>query len=201
MEIKLNIIQGANTLEKLTHQYHMHEIYAAAAQTYNKMKEDPPTDPALCPCVNDVTANGILTEMVNIAKTLKYFARQPRATSDKYVLWGCFKYSQSKRCSPKPKEQSRPAISRGKRSAENETESITELEKTYLLESTIDNAENLLKVSPWHPNTLNGPDQWISYEAMLTSSMPEEEEINDFAVFMYCKLNQPGLDYEKNLFE
>ena len=43
--------------------------------------------------------------------------------------------------------------------------------------------ENLITVSPWHLNTLTGPDQWISYEAMLTSSMPEEEEINDFAVF------------------
>merc|ERR1711971_278843 len=36
--------QGLNTLEKLTHQYHMHEIYAAAAPIYNKMKENPPTD-------------------------------------------------------------------------------------------------------------------------------------------------------------
>ena len=78
-------------LEKLTHQYHMHEIFAAAAPIYNKMKEDPPTDPALCPCVNDVTGSGILTEMVNIAKQLKYFARQPRAKerTQKYVLW-CF---------------------------------------------------------------------------------------------------------------
>eukprot|EP00092_Neocalanus_flemingeri_P033228 GFUD01036134.1.p1 GENE.GFUD01036134.1~~GFUD01036134.1.p1 ORF type:complete len:246 (+),score=51.14 GFUD01036134.1:93-830(+) len=71
--------QGLNTLEKISHQYHMHEIYAAAAPIYKKMKEDPPTDPDLCPCVNDVTANGILTEMVHIAKSLKYLARQPRA--------------------------------------------------------------------------------------------------------------------------
>eukprot|EP00092_Neocalanus_flemingeri_P086883 GFUD01109546.1.p1 GENE.GFUD01109546.1~~GFUD01109546.1.p1 ORF type:complete len:219 (-),score=48.83 GFUD01109546.1:40-696(-) len=67
--------QGVNTLEKVTHQYHMHEIYSAAAPIYRKMKEDPPTDPELCPCVNDVTLNGILTELVNIAKQLKYFAR------------------------------------------------------------------------------------------------------------------------------
>merc|ERR1711962_723315 len=70
--------QGLNTLEKLSHQYHMHEIYAAAAPIYKKMKENPPTDSELCGCVNDITGNGILTEMVNIAKKLKYFQQQAR---------------------------------------------------------------------------------------------------------------------------
>merc|ERR1711971_1457304 len=60
--------QGLNTLEKLTYQYHMHEIYAAAAPIYNKMKENPPTDVELCGCVNDITGNGILIEMANIAR-------------------------------------------------------------------------------------------------------------------------------------
>merc|ERR1712210_215108 len=41
--------QGVNTLEKLTHQYHMHEIYAAAAPIYNAMKENPPSDPGQRP--------------------------------------------------------------------------------------------------------------------------------------------------------
>merc|ERR1711971_1537687 len=72
--------QGLNTLEKLTHQYHMHGIYAAAAPIYNKMKENPPTDVELCGCVNDITGNGILIEMANIARQLKYFQskRRPR---------------------------------------------------------------------------------------------------------------------------
>ena len=65
--------QGVNTLEKLTHHYHMHEIYAAAAPIYKRMKKNPPTDSELCACVNDITGNGILTEMVAIAKKLKYF--------------------------------------------------------------------------------------------------------------------------------
>merc|ERR1712012_156213 len=73
--------QGLNTLEKLTHQYHMHEIYAAAAPIYKKMKENPPTDPELCGCVNDITGKRILGEMANIARQLKYFQsrRSPRA--------------------------------------------------------------------------------------------------------------------------
>merc|ERR1719186_1733117 len=140
--------QSVNTLEKLTHQYHMHEIYTAAAPIYKKMKEDPPTDQELCPCVNDVTSNGILTELVNIAKLLKYFGRQE--------------------------------------------------EEEYMADSSIENAAKLMHVKPWKPNTLVGPEQWISYEAMLTYSMMDEKELNDFTVFMYCKLNQPDLDHARD---
>merc|ERR1711973_610511 len=81
--------QGLNTLEKLTHQYHMHEIYAAAAPIYKKMKENPPTDPELCGCVNDITGNGILTELVNIAKKLKYFQQQTRMARNLNVASNC----------------------------------------------------------------------------------------------------------------
>jgi len=171
--------QGLNTLEKLTHQYHMHEIYTAAAPIYKKMKEDPPTDQELCPCVNDVTANGILTELVNIAKQLKYFGRQPRSL--KYH-GGCYKYG------------------RRRRNAVNTTEIIAQYEEEYLAESSIENAKKLLDVNPWKPNTLVGPEQWISYEAMLTSSMLDEKALNDFTVFMYCKLNQLDLDHARDLF-
>lgn len=169
--------QGLNTLEKVTHQYHMHEIYASAAPIYRRMKENPPTDPELCPCVNDITGNGILNEMVNIARQLKYFnsKRQPPATRARYY---------------------------GKRSAENVTrEDIVAYEKAYLADSSYENAANLVKVAPWTGHQLLGPDQWISYEATLTKFMLDEEELNDFAVFMYCKLNQPELDHPKDLFD
>ena len=46
-----------------------------------------------------------------------------------------------------------------------------------------------------------GPEQWVSYQAMLTSSMLEEEELNDFATFMYCRLNHPDTDHPKELFD
>jgi len=172
--------QGLNTLEKLTHQYHMHEIYTAAAPIYKKMKEDPPTDQELCPCVNDVTANGILTELVNIAKLLKYFGRQPRSL--KY-LGGWYKYG-----------------TRRRRNAVNTNEIIAQYEEEYMADSSIENAAKLMHVKPWKPNTLVGPEQWISYEAMLTYSMLDEKELNDFTVFMYCKLNQPDLDHARDLF-
>jgi len=179
--------QGVNIWEKLAHQYHMQEIFAAAAPIYRKMKENPPTDPDLCPCVNDVTGNGILKQMVNIAKTLKYFARQPRARAD------LTRY--------KFKNYNKDKIQRKRRDTNKPEENVTQLEQAYLADSTIENADKLLDVNPWHPNTFTGPEQWIQLEAMLSASMLEEEELNDFSVFMYCKLNEPNLDHVKDLFE
>jgi len=196
--------QGVNTLEKITHQYHMHEIYMAATPIYKKMKEDPPTDQELCPCVNDVTANGILTEMVNIAKQLKYFARQPR-NCNSYNSYNS--YGRRVRCRPGNRYRTRSTPRprrlryRSRRDVVNITETIKQYEQDYLADSSKENALKLMDINPWKTKTLEGPKQWISYEAMLTWSMLDEEELNDFAVFMYCKLNQPELDHEKDLFE
>lgn len=166
--------QGVNTLEKLAHQYHMHEIYAAAAPIYRRMKEDPPADPGLCPCVNDATGNGILEELVKIAKKMKFFARKKRIDLGYKVSLG-YKSERGRR----------------KQSAEKTKEVISKYEEEYLADSTKENAGKLLDIQPWKPNTLVGSDQWISFEAMLTWSMLDEEELNDFAVFMFCKLNHP----------
>jgi len=180
---------GVNTLEKITHQYHMHEIYKAASPIYKKLKENPPQDEELCPCVNDIIGNGIMTEMVNIAKKLKYFGskRTPRRN-------GGF-------CSQTYQSYSRDYYNRCKRSADEPEEDIAKYEQGYLANPTHDTAKRLLNVRPWKVNTLVGPEQWISYQAMLTYSMLEEEELNDFAMFMYCKLNKPDQDGPKDLFE
>jgi len=209
--------QGLNTLEKLTHQYHMHEIYAAAAPIYNKMKENPPADPDLCSCVNDVTGNGILIEMANIARQLKYFQsnRMPREGRARYKqkygtekLKYAFPPRQQVRSMQAPALQptlqaSIESIQRKRRTAEeadmSETE-ISTLEQEYFANPTVETADKLLDARPWKGNTLVGPEQWVSYQAMLTSSMLEAEELNDFATFMYCRLNQPDRDQPKELF-
>merc|ERR1712142_935830 len=196
--------QGVNTLEKLTHQYHMHEIYAAAAPIYKKLKDDPPTDPKLCPCVNDVTGNGILEEMVRIAKQLKYFARQPRKAACGRGLRYTRTYSRSYGGGCGQLRYSwkiEIGDFRKKRDVQNQTELIHQLEQQYLEDSSKENAGKLMQVKPWRANTFTGPEQWVSYEAMLTWSMLSDDELNDFAMFMYCKLNQPGLDHTKDLFD
>ena len=173
-----------------------HEIWKIAAPLYQMMKENPPTDTELCPCVNDITANGILTRLVKTAKDLKYFnsKRQPRRKKEKdnfYGNYGCFSGTYSSRCS------------RNRRSTEEDAtpEMIEQYEAEYLADSSQENAWQLMKVKPWKLNSLVGPEQWVSYEAMLTTSMMTDEEFNDFVTFMYCKLNQPKLDYPKELFD
>jgi len=189
--------QGLNTLEKLTHQYHMHEIYAAAAPIYRKMKENPPSDPELCGCVNDITGNGILIEMANIARQLKYFQseRMPR---------GRWLYKEKYGGGHKRKYNREAAGKRKKRNADEadvDSTKISDLEEEYFANPTVETADRLLDARPWKGNSLVGPEQWVSYQAMLTSSMLELEELNDFATFMYCRLNQPDTDHPKELFD
>lgn len=189
--------QGVNALEKLTHQYHMHEIYAAAAPIYKKMKENPPTDPELCGCVNDITGNGILVEMANIARQLKYFQskRTPRGCSLRIYI-RIYWQNGGLPCGDIDID-----IIKQKREAEFDDTRIAELEAEYLGNPTRETALRLLKARPWEGNTLVGPEQWISYQATLTASMLGQEELNDFATFMYCKLNQPDTDHPKELFD
>jgi len=198
--------QGLNTLEKLTHQYHMHEIYAAAAPIYKKMKENPPNDPELCGCVNDITGNRILGEMANIARQLKYFQskRSPRARAPcgsnlrAYLnAYGpCGGISIGLRAyKPRPQQ---------KREAEMpgfDEQATAQRESTYLENPNKETALTLLQVRPWDGNSLVGPEQWASYQAMLTASMLGPEQLNDFATFMYCRLNHPDIDHPKELFE
>jgi len=191
------VTQGTNTLEKVTHQYHMNEIYAAAAPLYRSMKKNPPKDVDLCPCVNDIAGNGILEGLTSVARQLKNFnnKRQPRASK--------FKYKYVDDCGNKYKIVIGCGGSR-RRAAEKDTmtpEIIAQYESEYLANSTQENAERLIEAKPWEPNTLEGPKQWVSYEAMLTDAMLDEEQLNDFAVFMYCKLNQPDLYHPRGLFD
>jgi hypothetical protein len=70
-------MQGTNALERISHQYHMHEIYAAAVPIYNRLKDNPPNDPRLCSCVNDIYGNGIFANLIGSAEILKSFAEKP----------------------------------------------------------------------------------------------------------------------------
>jgi len=183
--------QGVNTLEKIVHQFHMHEIYEQATVIYQELKSDPPVDPDFCPCVNDVTANGILEDLARFAKKLKYFSRQPRArTTDRWTseTWGSRQQHIQKREAEDDNNE------------EDGESLIAQREQEYLDNSNTETALNLLKVSPWVPGTLTGPDQWISRSASVTYAMITEKQITDFATFIFCKLNQPEFDHPRDLF-
>ena len=68
----------SNTLEKLSHQYHMQEIYSRAAVLYKEMLVDSSLDEEFCSCANDIVNTGVLAELAAISKTFKYRARNGR---------------------------------------------------------------------------------------------------------------------------
>eukprot|EP00092_Neocalanus_flemingeri_P099168 GFUD01126506.1.p1 GENE.GFUD01126506.1~~GFUD01126506.1.p1 ORF type:complete len:542 (-),score=132.31 GFUD01126506.1:109-1641(-) len=91
------------------------------------------------------------------------------------------------------------AWQRKKRETNDLDDEVTEeelqfLEQQYLTSSNLSNAEKLLEANPWLPGTLEGPDQWSSFQAMLTVSMPDSQGLNHLATFLFCKLNHPQLD-------
>ena len=186
----------------------MQEIYQLAAGIYKDLVDNPPTEPALCSCANDVTANGILKEVVNIARQLKYRARGARANClssrgyDSYDEYGSCSdgYSSNSydpsRPAPRPVKANTQRL-RGKRDT-SESE-LSRLREEYLGNSNKQTARELLSADPWIPGNFTGSDQWISYSAMLTVSLPSHQGITDFATFIYCKLNQP-LDHPADLF-
>jgi len=176
----------ANILEKITHQYHMQEIYQRAGKIYQKLVENPPekvTD--ICKCANDLTDNGILTEVVNIARQLKHFGGKSRGGRacdwyDSYSSCGC--------------SCGREVLKREfqRRSVNEDPENIEELKKTYLANTNKETAnEIIMSNDAWNAGQLVGPDydKWVSYSAMLTMSLPSDEGIKDFAYFVYCMLN------------
>jgi len=195
--------QGVNTLEKIVHQFHMHEIYEQATVIYQELKSDPPVDPDFCPCVNDVTANGILEDLARFAKKLKYFSRQPRAR-EKWVqvINGDKVKIKSNKWGGKRKKREAEDVENAEdaEDVENGESLIAQREQEYLNNSNTETAQNLLKVSPWVPGTLTGPDQWISRAASVTDAMITEEQIRDFATFIFCKLNQPEFDHPRDIF-
>jgi len=79
------LMKGTSTVEKIAHQYHMQEIYTSASKMYQDLVLNPPVDPKVCSCSNDVTANGVLDEV----KTYKgrktrfiFYGRKKRSTNE-----------------------------------------------------------------------------------------------------------------------
>ena len=155
-------MQGLTALEKVGHQYHMHEIYQKAAVIYKELVANPPTDKNLCPCVNDVESNNILKELKKIFDVLR-------------------KFNEKGLCNARKKW-----FRRYKLRFSYEKESAAALNE-------IRNCKPVqgIQEEGWRPGNLRGPKNWVLFASMLEQSMISEEKINDLAVFLYCKLNEP----------
>ena len=52
-------LHNADTLDKLLHALHMHEMWSQTSRLYHQILENPPAIPSICPCLADVENNGI----------------------------------------------------------------------------------------------------------------------------------------------
>ena len=163
---------------------------------YREMVEDSSLSQQFCSCANDVLENGVLNQLLEVAKRFKYAARDGRQRCWSITL-KCgplsikFKYGKNTptRAPAQPIDLSpRPLAPLSKRSTDGD---LARLEQEYLENTNMETADALLAAGGWHPNTVTGPEQWITYSAMLTSSLPTNQMIRDFATFIYCKLNHP----------
>merc|ERR1719260_580731 len=59
-------LQNADTLEKLVHALHMHEMWTETSKLYKQILDNPPAS-NICPCLVDVENNGIYFHMRNNA--------------------------------------------------------------------------------------------------------------------------------------
>jgi len=203
----------ANTLEKISHQYHMHEIYTRAAKIYKSLEENPPSNiENVCKCAGDLTGNGIMNEVVNIARQLKYFGNARSGRQRQRLSYRTPRPPRPGRPSRLPTTQIDIQIPtggcdvniylsygrspcRGKRSAEETEVDVEQVKQNYLENSNKETAEAVvMSDDAWTANTLLGPEylKWTSYSAMLTYSLPDDDQIRDFAYFIYCMLNHPS---------
>merc|ERR1719150_1994667 len=60
-------LRNADTLEKLLHGLHMHEMWTETSRLYKNLLVNPPADPNICPCLADVENNGIYFNLRNMA--------------------------------------------------------------------------------------------------------------------------------------
>merc|ERR1719341_647363 len=64
-------LHNADTLEKLLHALHMHEMWTETSRVYQNLLANPPTNPNICPCLVDVENNGIYFHLRKIAMLIR----------------------------------------------------------------------------------------------------------------------------------
>jgi len=64
-------LHNADTLDKLLHALHMHEMWTETSRLYQNLLANPPTNPNICPCLVDVENNGIYFNLRHIAMLIR----------------------------------------------------------------------------------------------------------------------------------
>merc|ERR1719167_1407397 len=64
-------LHNADTLDKLLHALHMHEMWTETSRLYKNHLTNPPANSNLCSCLADVESNGIFFNLRNIAVLIR----------------------------------------------------------------------------------------------------------------------------------
>merc|ERR1719341_359646 len=64
-------LHNADTLDKLLHALHMHEMWTETSRLYQNLLANPPTNSNICPCLVDVENNGIYFHLRHIAMLIR----------------------------------------------------------------------------------------------------------------------------------
>jgi hypothetical protein len=178
------LANGLTTLEKLSHQMHMQEMWMKASIMYKQIKTRNLDTASICPCLVDEQNNGIIEHLIFVADDLKDWMpepivdgnrqlrtsrRQKRADRDIGIAVDIdicgfsysFRYRFSYRCQARPSQDDQ-----SQRSGR-----ALDLDAVQLVPE------------------LKDAKSWNYWQQLLMNSMLSDDEIYNFAMYMHCKIN------------
>ena len=174
---------GLSRLEKLAHGMHMLELWHKTSKVYHELSQ---ISDNLCSCLTDESQNGILNELIFISKYMRNFGNADndidhnnpgtnREAVAPQMRSGCYRY----RCGRFETFRYRGGGGGGGRP-------IPVIQEAFQRKSDV--AEVQERNSDGLP-ALNNPASWTAWKKMLAFSMLHDDEIEYFAKYMHCKIN------------
>ena len=154
------LVNGMSTLEKLSHQLHMHEMWMKAAVMYKQIKTRQFDTDSICPCLIDEQNNGIIDSLKAIAHDLKQWMPQAIINGTR-------------------------TINRMER--ELKLVSYIYVDDKDVLE--VRQSRALDPEAVWTVPELKDSTSWIFWKELLMKSMLSDEKLFGFAMYMFCKAN------------
>jgi len=154
---------GASRLEKIAHGMHMLELWHKASQVYGQLND---VGDDLCSCLTDEAGNGILNELVFISNYMRKFGEADNDVDHSN--------------SGTDREAALPEMRNGcYRYRRCPGRYQAALARTAEERDTGDALPHL-----------NSPSSWVAWKNMLALSMLHPDEMEYFAKYLYCKINQ-----------
>ncbi|XP_063675217.1 uncharacterized protein LOC134811979 [Bolinopsis microptera] len=181
-------ITNFNTLDKLTHAFHMAEVWDSAAEQYRLVKRllDPESD--ICGCATNVAENDILNYLNLMAFKIKY----PGITSGNKTLTDHYLESRERRSADfdlydiESRYHMRYTLTLSGEGSQADFDGIDFDLSDIELQKDI--AEKLVDDEGVVTEHADSAEHWEVWRKMVKHGM-EESGYYDLAVFMFCMLN------------